>query len=82
MAKEKKREFSPIKGQMADPEQIFCRNCAFRDKTVINIDGDEIPIGITRDTCDIYVSPNLKPTEILLQDAPCDYWVQDRSVAD
>ena len=76
----KKREFSPMKGQMADPEQIFCRNCAFRDKTEIKVDGTILKVGITKGQCDIYVYPNRKPSDILFQEAPCDYWVQDESV--
>ena len=73
----KKRIFSPIKGTLPDPNGIFCGNCAFRDKTEVMIDGARIPVGATKAYCDIYVKPNNKPSEILFQDAPCDYWVED-----
>ena len=75
--KEKKREFAPIKGVMPDPNGIFCGNCAFRDKTEIVIDGANIKVGVTKSNCDIYVEPNRKPSEILFQDAPCEFWVED-----
>lgn len=79
---EKKRVFSDMKGQMADPEQIFCRNCAFRDKTEIKIGEKVIKVGVTKGQCDIYVYPNKKPSEILFQEAPCDYWAIDKEVGD
>lgn len=76
----KHREFSPIKGSTPNPNEIFCRDCAFRDKTVINVGNKVIPCGITKANCDIYVEPNNKPSEILFQDAPCDYWTKDPEV--
>lgn len=76
----KKREFSPMKGQMADPNQIFCRDCAFRDKTTIAIGKDIIPVGVTKDTCDVFIYPNTKPHEILFDEAPCNYWSKDIEV--
>lgn len=77
---EKKREFSPMKGEMPNPNEIFCRDCIFRDKTIIDLDSKIIPVGITKDFCDIFVSPNSKPSDILFQQAPCDYWVKDEDV--
>lgn len=78
--KNKKREFSPMKCQMADPNEIFCRDCAFRDKTEIKVGGDTIKVGITKAQCDVYVYPNKKPSAVLFQEAPCDYWVKDEGV--
>jgi hypothetical protein len=77
---EKKREFSPMKGEMPNPNEIFCRDCTFRDKTTIDLGSGEIPVGVTKAYCDIFVLPNCKPNDILFQQAPCDYWVKDEDV--
>ena len=76
----KKREFSPMKCQMPNPNEIFCHDCAFRDKTTISIGKQVIAVGVTKGNCDVYVYPNKKPSEVLFQEAPCDYWVKDKEV--
>jgi len=76
----KKREFSPMHCESPNVNEIFCRDCSFRDKTTIDLDGKEILVGVTKAYCDIYVKPNSKPTEILFQQAPCDFYVKDEEV--
>lgn len=76
----KKREFSPMKCESPDANEIFCRDCTFRDKTTIELSGKNIPVGVTKAYCDIFVEPNSKPMDILFQQAPCDYWVKDEDV--
>ena len=76
----KKREFSPMKCQTPNPSEIFCHDCAFRDKTTVDIRNKTIAVGVTKANCDIFVYPNLKPHEILFDEAPCDYWVKDQEV--
>lgn len=77
MTKIKKREFAPIKGTMPNPNTIFCSDCAFRDKTTIKVGDEVIPVGVTKSYCDVFVKPNSKPTEILFDEAPCDYYVME-----
>ena len=76
----KKREFSPMHCESPDGNEIFCRDCAFRDKTTIEWDGKNISVGVTKAYCDIFVEPNSKPNEILFQQAPCDFYVKDEGV--
>lgn len=70
----KKKETDQIKGTFADRNQIFCADCIFRDKTVINLGKKEIPVGVTKGNCDMYVYPNCKPDSVLFQNEPCDYF--------
>lgn len=72
-----KREFDPLKGSWPDPDKIMCRDCVFRDKTEVVLSKKIIKCGITKNECEIYQKPNYKPTEILLQNAECDYYVND-----
>lgn len=74
MSEEKKREdFTPIHGQYPDAEKIACKDCAFRDKTVVKILGKTIPAGITKGACKMY---ELKPHDVLFQNAPCQYYTK------
>ena len=72
---------SPMKGTWPDPEKIKCRKCKFRDKTTVEIDGKPIPFGITKCICDkyigVYAGGNDKPSEILFQNADCDYYEKE-----
>lgn len=63
-----------MKGTFADPNNIFCRTCAFRDKTEIELNGKIIPVGITKGNCQIFVYPNNKPSDVLFQNAPCEFF--------
>lgn len=77
MAKGKKREFTPMRGTWADPEKVVCKDCVFRDRTVVELFGKKDPCGITRGTCEIYKEPNIKPMDILLHGAPCQYYTKE-----
>lgn len=71
-------EFTPITGQWADPEKIVCRTCAFRDKTVFKFEDIVKPVGITRDTCEIYDGEDeCKPHDILFLNAECEYYMEE-----
>lgn len=70
----------PIHGTWADPKKIMCKDCAFRDKTIVKLDGEILPVGVTRSFCQIYEAPpktNGKPTGILFQNAECKYYQKD-----
>lgn len=79
MPEEKK--FDPIKLQTADPGEMVCRDCIYRDQTTMKIDGDKVYIGIMRDTCLIYDGKkgNWKPTKVVLRNQYCDFYVQDET---
>lgn len=60
MANEKmnaKEAQSPIKGQFPDKEKIICKDCIFRDKTLVEIGNKKIPVGATKSFCEKYEAP-------------------------
>ena len=62
---------SPIKGTFPNPRTIACKDCMFRDRARVVLDGDVIYVGITRDECGIY---SHKPPAVLFRNEPCpDY---------
>lgn len=68
MANEKmnaKEAQSPIKGQFPDKEKIICKDCIFRDKTLVEIGNKKIPVGATKSFCEKYEAPPKKQMESL-----------------
>lgn len=68
-----------IKIQKPDVEKIACKDCLNRDKTVIEINGKIITVGVTKDTCDVYKGPPIdtgKPHKVLFNNARCDYFIK------
>lgn len=78
MAEGKRREFTPITGQWADPEKVVCKDCEFRDRTVVELFGEKTPCGVTRGNCEIFKDPTIKPMDILLHGAPCQYYTKEK----
>lgn len=72
---------SPIKFQGATANETICKDCTFRDKTVVEIGQKTIPVGVTRSYCQIYTKKisNGKPLPILFNGADCEYYVKDDS---
>lgn len=68
-----KRELTPMKATTPDPNTIVCRDCAFRDKTIIKVGSKEKPVGVTRAECDMFIQPNFKPHDVLFDGANCRY---------
>ena len=68
------REFTPMHGSFPDPEKIACKNCAFRDKTVVELLGKRVASGCTKGACEMY---SLKPHAVLFNNAPCQYYQED-----
>lgn len=67
----------PMHGSWPDPKNIICKDCAFRDKTVVKLNDKTIPVGVTKSFCKIYEAPpktNGKPLDILFQNADCKYY--------
>lgn len=83
MADEKmnaKEAQSPIKGQFPNKDEIICKDCVFRDHTVINLGSKEIPVGVTKAFCDKYEAPpksNGKPHEVLFENGICEYYQKE-----
>ena len=69
------REFTPMHGSFPDPEKIACKNCAFRDKTVVELLGKRIASGYTKGSCEMY---SLKPHAVLFNNAPCQNYRKDQ----
>ena len=81
MAKDEERDFNePIKGHFPSMKDIICKDCAFRDKTVVEIDGKKRPVGVTKSFCAVFQPPpksNGKPSEVLFQNGDCKYYFKD-----
>ena len=78
--KDEKREFDPIKGTFPNKNEIMCKDCAFRDKTVVELSGKKVPVGVTKSFCKVYQAPpksNGKPSKVLFQNGKCDYYMKD-----
>ena len=76
----KQREFSPIKGQMPNPNEILCKDCIHRDKEEIKVGNKIIKCGITKSYCDMFIGPpidNGKPTGILFNGDNCDFYEEE-----
>ena len=66
--------FTPIHGQFPDGDNIACEDCKYRDRTVVTIGSVTKAVGITKASCEIYAN---KPTGILFQNLPCEYYQKD-----
>lgn len=69
----------PMKMQLTDPNKVICIDCAFRDKTTLELSGKVVPIGVTRCYCKIYPEKSSigKPIPILICGADCEYYTKD-----
>ena len=74
--KEERREFTPMHGSFPDPETIVCKDCAFRDKLVVELCGKRIAAGYGKGACEKY---SLKPHAVLFNNASCQYYQHDPS---
>lgn len=72
---------SPLKAQFPNRYKIICKDCIHRDKTTVEIDGKEIPVGVTKAFCDKYRKPpqsNGKPHDVLFNEAICEYYAEEK----
>ena len=76
--------YSPMRMQWPNPKTIPCKDCVFRDRTSIEIDGQMFFPGITRDTCGKYdgIRGNWKPSKLLFLNEPCKYYKKDVNAND
>lgn len=63
-----------MKGQWPNPNTIVCKDCIYRDKTTIELNGKIIPVGVTKSFCEEYSDGKGKPLEILFRDGDCPYF--------
>lgn len=65
----------PMTMQMLHPKQ--CKDCAFRNRTTVNIDGKEIEVGSTKSDCIVYPYPEMKPWAVMENREECDYYEKE-----
>ena len=81
---EEEDRWTPITGTFPDENTILCKDCMFRDKTILEI-GGKIYTRITNDTCEKYTGygtingTGYKPHEILFNQGNCIYYKKDNS---
>lgn len=68
-----------MKMQTADPEKMVCKDCLYRDRTEITLDGKKVKVGVMRDTCLVFDGKrgNWKPTGVVLDGEPCLLYERD-----
>lgn len=74
------KEKEQVKVQFPDSTRIKCKDCVFRDKTEIELNGKTFKVGVTKDFCDIYQKPpksNGKPIEVLFNNEDCEFYVKE-----
>ena len=69
----------PMKLQTADIRKVKCRDCIYRDRAVMTIDGEKVFVGVTRDTCLIFDGKkgNWKPTDVIIRNQNCDFYEKE-----
>ena len=62
-----------MKMQVADPGRMRCRDCLYRDRDTMKIDGKIIRPGISRATCLVFDGKkgNWKPNNVYFQNEDC-----------
>lgn len=72
---DKKRDYGPIKGSFPNPETIQCRDCIYRDKTVVKLGDDIVSVGVTKDSCEVYNGGKAwhKPHDVLFNLVDCEF---------
>ena len=57
---------------------IQCKDCVFRDKTSIKLDGKVVRVGATKSVCKMFEYPEIKPMGVLKNTEECDYYEQEK----
>lgn len=68
--------------QTADPKKMRCRDCIYRDRDTMTLEGEKVLVGVMRDTCLIFDGKrgNWKPTAVMLDGADCLFYERDDTV--
>jgi len=66
--------------QTADPGKIRCRDCIYRERDTMLLDGKVVQTGIMRGTCLIFDGKhgNWKPTSVTLDGGSCLFYEQEQ----
>jgi hypothetical protein len=59
-------------------DKIACKDCVFRDKTIVTVGETTIEAGVTKSYCEIYKYPDNKPNEILFNNSECEYYEKEK----
>lgn len=75
------RRFSEVHAQTANPYKMKCKDCDYRDRDTMIIEGKLILTGIMRDTCAIYDGKggNWKPNSVYFQNEDCEFYKKDEN---
>lgn len=70
-----------MRTQTADPNKIHCRDCLYREKDTMKIDGEVVQTGIMRGTCLVFDGKrgNWKPTSVTLDGERCPLYEWDET---
>lgn len=72
---------SEVRAQAADPNRIRCRDCIYRDRDTMVIDGETIQTGVMRGRCLMFdgKSGNWKPIHVTMYNENCMFYEQDET---
>ena len=70
---------TPILARTPNAKKIMCKDCFFRDRTIIDTGERLVPVGITKDFCVNFPPPdsNGKPHDVLFLNAKCPLYQKD-----
>jgi len=70
-----------IRAQNADPNKMVCRDCIYRERDTMKIEGKLIQTGIMRGTCLIFdgKNGNLKPNNVYFRNEHCPFYEKDET---
>ena len=70
-----------VRAQNADPERMQCRDCIYRDKDTMEIEGKLIQTGVMRGRCLVFDGKRgrWKPNGVYFNGEPCIMYEQDET---
>lgn len=77
----KKKEHAPSYNEsmygadLLKPKQ--CKDCLFRDKTTVKLDGKTLQVGATKSVCGIFEYPDGKPMGVMKNMEECEYYEKE-----
>ena len=67
--------------QTADPARMACKDCIYREKDTVEIEGDVIQAGVMRGSCLIFDGKKgrWKPNNVYFLNEPCPFYEFDET---
>lgn len=56
-----------------------CKDCVYRDKTTLTLDGETREVGWSKDTCHVYVYPECKPNLVMDNRVECPNYEKEEA---